>query len=175
MGGGSIPWAGTPYGVWFPASESWWAGYTTTHGLRPGAVQALVVGNGAAVAATPTGLDRLDLVATSGAPPGAQIDAVSPLTLTVGATLTLSGGGVDGDEGGERIVAWDWSSDRDGPLCTAASCTLPYHLFTPGVHTLALRVQDNEGVWSAADEATVNIRPSWRFFLPLVMRLYVTP
>ena len=34
MGEGNTPWAGTVAGVWFLASESWWAGYTTTHGLR---------------------------------------------------------------------------------------------------------------------------------------------
>jgi hypothetical protein len=120
------------------------------------------------VAATHAGLDRLDREATPGEPPTAQIDAVYPPTVTVGTTLTLSGGGLDGDEGGERIVAWDWRSDRDGPLCTTAACALPHDLLTPGEHTVALRVQDDEGVWSTPVEARVSVE-GWRICLPLVM------
>jgi hypothetical protein len=168
MGEDGIPWAGTAEGVWFLASEGWWAGYTTTHGLRPGAVMALVVGGGTAVAATPAGLDRLDPAATSGAPPVAQITDVSPLTLTAGAMLTLNGGGWDSDEGGSRVVAWDWSSSLDGPVCTSNTCTLPHSLFTPGAHTIALKVQDDEGMWSEPVLETVVVEPH-RVFLPLVV------
>jgi hypothetical protein len=164
------PWAGMTDGVWFLASEDWWAGYTTTHGLRPGAVRALVVGNGTAVAATPTGLDRLDPDATPGVPPVAQVDAVSPLTLTAGATLALSGGGVDGDEGGARIVAWDWSSSLDGPLCTSANCVLPHSSLTHGVHSIGLKVQDDEGTWSVPVTEIVVVESAWQVYLPLVLR-----
>ncbi len=170
MGEESAPWAGTADGVRFLADGDWWGAYTTTHGLRPGAIHALVAENEAAVAAAPAGLDRMDLAATPGARPVAQIDAVSPLTLTSGTTLTLSGGGVDGDEGGDRIVAWDWSSSLDGPVCTSATCALPYDLFTSGVHSIGLQVQDDEGVWSARLTTMVRVEGSLRVYLPLVVR-----
>lgn len=171
MGADGIPWAGTTDGVRFLAGEGWWAAYTTTHGLRSGAIRALIVGS-AAVAATPAGLDRLDPAATPGASPIAQIDTVSPPTLTLGLTLTLSGCGQDNDESGARIVAWDWSSSLDGPLCTVANCELPYSLLTPGVHTITLRVQDDEGVWSNPTAATVAVEKTWYVYLPLVMQSY---
>jgi len=164
------PWAGTSDGVHFLADGDWWAAYTTTHGLRPGAIRALALENGTAMAATPFGLDRLHPSAVPGAPPVAQIDTVSPLTLTVGTTLTLSGGGWDGDEGGARIVAWDWTSSVDGPLCTASDCALPHTSLSPGSHIIMLRVQDDEGVWSAPDVETVVVEAAWDAFLPLVQR-----
>ena len=170
LGEEGLPWAGTTAGVRFLAGADWWGAYTTTHGLRAGTVRALAVGNGTAVAATPAGLDRLDPAAIPGAPPVAQIDAVSPLTLTPGMTLTLSGGGMDNDEGGGRIVAWDWSSSLDGPLCTAASCTLPYELFAPGEHVIRLRVQDDEGEWSATVMETMVMEKVWQVYLPLIIR-----
>jgi hypothetical protein len=77
---------------------------------------------------------------------------------------------VDGDEGGERIVGWDWSSSLDGPLCTTAACTLPYDLFSAGSHAIALRVQDDEGVWSAPMTKTMTVEQTWRIVLPLVLR-----
>jgi hypothetical protein len=168
LGEGRI-WAGTTDGVRFLAGEDWWAAYTTTHGLRPGAVWAVVAGAGTAIAAPPVGLDRLDQDAVPGSPPTAQIIAVTPPTLTVGLTLTLSGSGVDGDEGGGRIVAWDWSSDRDGPLCALMTCTLPYGLFSSGTHTIALRVEDDEGGWSDPAAAMVRVEKVWWVYLPLVM------
>jgi hypothetical protein len=170
MGEGDTPWAGTTDGVRFLAGESWWASYTTTHGLRPGAVQALAVGNGMAVAATRAGLDRFDQTATFGALPVAQIDVVSPLTLTIGMTLTLSGSGQDGDESGTHIVAWNWSSSLDGPLCTSASCVLPHSSLTPGVHSIALRVQDDEGTWSVPVVETVAVARAWQIYLPLTLK-----
>jgi hypothetical protein len=163
-------WAGTAQGVSFLADAPWWGNYTTTHGLRHGPVMAIVAGNEAVVAAPRAGLDILDRDAVVGSAPTAQIVAVDPLTLTLGMELTLSGEGEDGDEGGERIVAWDWSSDRQGPLCTAADCALPYDLFTPGAHTVTLRVQDDEGAWSAPAEARVVVEEARRVHLPLVVR-----
>jgi hypothetical protein len=164
------PWAGTTGGVRFLAEESWWAAYTATHGLRMGPIRALAPGNGTALAASRKGLDRLDVDATPGGPPVAQIDAVSPLTVTMGTTLTLRGRGADPDESGERIVAWDWSSSRDGPLCTLPACALPRDLFTLGEHTVTLRVQDDEGLWSLPVAETVTMRKAWRVCLPLVIR-----
>jgi hypothetical protein len=165
-----VVWAGVADGVRFLADSNWWAAYTTTHGLRPGIVRALAVGNGTAVAAVPAGLDRLDPNAPSGEIPLAQINTVAPLTLTFGTTLTLSGTGQDSDEAGQRIVAWDWSSSLDGPLCTTASCALPHSLLSPGIHSIALRVQDDEGYWSNPVTATVVVRRTWRLYLPSIIK-----
>jgi len=162
-------WAGTAHGVWFPPCEGWWAGYTTTHGLRPGGVQALVVGSGTAVAATSLGLDRLDPAADSGLWPVAQITDVSPLVLARETTLTLRGGGWDRDEDGARIVAWDWSSSLDGSMCTSGTCVLSGTLFTSGTHTIALQVEDDEGMWSAPVTCPLMVEPRF-VFLPLVLK-----
>ena len=170
QGEDGMVWAGTAGSVCFLADADWWAAYTSTHGLRTGPVMAVIADAGTVVAAPAAGLDRLDPTATPGALPVAQIDALSPLTLTVGTTLTLSGSGLDGDEGGARIVAWDWSSSLDGPLCTSANCALPYSLLTSGVHSITLKVQDDEGGWSVPVTGTVMVEESQRVYLPLVLR-----
>jgi len=170
LGEGGWTWAGTVDGVRFLPEGEYWFPYTATRGLRGGPVLALVAGRGTVVAAVPAGLDRLDREAVPGSPPAAQIVEVAPLTLTLGTVLMLNGEGQDGDEDGVQIVSWDWSSSLDGPLCTSASCTLPYNLFTPGVHSIVLRVQDDEGVWSAPVTKTVEVKEARRVYLPLVVR-----
>jgi ligand-binding sensor domain-containing protein len=163
-------WAGTEQGVSFLAGEDWWASYTATHGLRTGPVMAISVEGETVVAATSRGLDVLDRSVMIGEAPTAQIDAVSPLKLSARMTLTLRGGGADNDEGGGRVVAWDWSSDLDGPLCTLADCELPSELFTPGEHVISLRVQDDEGSWSEVVQTTVIFGDAWQIYLPLIVR-----
>lgn len=163
-------WAGTVDGVRYLPAGSQWLVYTTAHGLRGGPIWALAATSQTVIAAGPTGLDRLDRAAVPGNPPMAQIVTVSPLSLTMGVSLTLSGSGTDHDENGARIVAWEWTSDRDGPICSTANCLLPHALFTPGTHALALRVQDEEGVWSEAVMAQVTVVPAHRVFLPLTLK-----
>jgi hypothetical protein len=163
-------WAGTEEGVGFLVGDNLWASYTVTHGLRSGPVMAVAAEGGTVAAAASRGLDVLDQDTLVGEIPMAQIEAVSPLTLSAGTTLTLRGGGADNDEGGERVVAWDWSSDRDGPLCTTANCTIPHGLFTPGEHAVRLRVQDDEGAWSVAAVESVTVKEAWNVYLPLVIR-----
>jgi hypothetical protein len=167
---GGWAWAGTVDGVRFLPEDEYWFPYTTTHGLRGGPVLAIAATSQTVIAAVPAGLDRLDRGNVPGSPPTAHIVDVAPLTLTLGKMLTLSGEGQDGDEGGARVVAWDWSSSLDGPICTSGTCTLPYSLFAPGVHSIVLRVQDDEGVWSAPVTVGVAIEGSWRIYLPLVLR-----
>jgi hypothetical protein len=163
-------WAGTVDGLRLLLPGERWVAYTTTHGLRLGPVWAIAAGSETTVAAPVAGLDRLGPDATLGSTPTAQIVSVTPPTLTLGLTLALNGSGFDGDEDGQRIVAWDWSSDLDGPLCTQAACELPYALCTPGVHSIALRVQDDEGVWSDPAMAQVVVEQARYVYLPLVVR-----
>lgn len=162
------PWAGTIDGVRFLADEGWWSAYTSTHGLRAGAIQALAVKQGFTMAAGPVGLDRIDQAAESGSLPVAEINSVTPLTLTLNTPLTLSGAGQDTDENGARLIAWDWASSLDGPLCTTPSCTLPYARLTPGDHVFAWRVEDDEGEWSTIVTRTVKVLAAWRMYLPIV-------
>jgi hypothetical protein len=172
LGGGSngAIWAGTLDGIRFLANDNWWAAYTTTHGLRSGGVTALAVNTETVIAASSAGLDRLNPNLVFGTPPTAQILTVSPLTLTLGTSLTLDGSGQDNDEAGGRIVAWDWSA-LGQPFCTQASCTLPSNLLPPGVYSISFRVQDNEGVWSLTASALIDVKPTWIVHLPLVMKL----
>ena len=167
--GGTV-WAGTGQGVSFLIGEHGWATYTATHNLRPGPVMAVAAGGDTVVAAMSRGLDILDRDSIIGEAPVAQIDLVTPLTLTTGPTLTLRGRGTDGDEGGGHIVAWDWTSDRDGTLCTAATCELPAALFSDGTHTLGFRVQDDEGVWSAPVTTEIWMHTEQHVYLPLIVR-----
>jgi hypothetical protein len=153
------PWAGTIDGVRFLTNEEWWSAYTSTHGLRAGAIQALAVGG-----RWPgrTGSDRS--IRGIRQPAMAEINSVTPLTLTPNTTLTLSGAGQDKDENGARLIAWDWASSLDGPLCTAPSCTLPYERLTPGDHVFAWRVEDAGGDWSTIVTRTVKVL--WQVYLP---------
>lgn len=164
------PWAGTPDGVRFLAEIDFWAAYTISHGLRPGSILALAAGNGNVLAASPTGVDALDSSKPNGSMPVAQIHSVSPLTISQGTTLTLNGVGQDGDENGHRIIAWNWMSNRDGPLCTESTCTLPDDIFSTGMHNLSLRVLDDEGMWSLADEVMINVERVWQIFIPITLR-----
>jgi hypothetical protein len=160
-------WAGTEVGVSFLADDGWWGGYTATHGLRAGPVFAISAAGESAIAAPSGGLDRLDPSAPIGVAPVAQIDTVDPSTLTLGTSLLLDGTGLDGDGG--AIAAWAWSSSLDGPLCTAPSCQLPYDLFSPGGHTITLRVQDDEGMWSLPASSTMMVEEANHVFLPLAI------
>ena len=165
-------WAGTVDGVRFLPEGEYWFPYTATHGLRGGPVLAIAATSETVIAAVPAGLDRLDRGAASGSPPTAHITQVTPLTLTLGATLTLNGYGWDNDEGGARVVAWDWSSSLSGPLCASSTCVLSYSLFIPGAYSITLKVQDDEGIWSVpvALPETVVVKEPRRVYLPLVVR-----
>ncbi|MCP4538977.1 MAG: PKD domain-containing protein [Chloroflexi bacterium] len=57
--------------------------------------------------------------------------------------------GIDDDEGGATIVGYEWHSDQDGIIGTEPTVTLPIADLTTAAHTLDLRVQDDEGEWSA--------------------------
>jgi hypothetical protein len=162
-------WAGTVDGIrYLPAGETWLA-YTETHGLRNGSIRAIAGGEGMLYATDSVGLVRLNRTLIPGEVPIAQILDVSPLTLTHENDLLLSGGGFDGDESDGRTVAWSWSSNVDGPLCTETTCRLPWKLFSSGTHILTFRVQDDEGAWSVPVTATVYVQPMWQVYLPLVI------
>ena len=161
---GKSVWAATAQGVYLLATPKTWVGDGLT-----GDVRALTVvdNNLIAIKADGRGL-RLDRGRVPGATPTAQLTPTGTAVLTTRDTLALTGSAYDPDVD-DRILAWDWSSDVAGPLCTTADeCTLPAALLTPGVHTIALRVQDDEGVWSAPVTTTVTIVETTSLYLPLV-------
>jgi len=161
-------WAGVMDGIrYLPDGEQWFP-YTATHGVRTGPVRALTVGADDVVAASMIGLERLLRAALPEDPPIAQIEHISPVTLLPADVLTLQG--VSSAAVGRQVVAWEWTSNVDGPLCTTATCVLPHALFTPGVHQLTLQSQDNAGLWSASVSTEVIVRQLWYVFLPLVVR-----
>jgi hypothetical protein len=116
----------------------------------------------------------LDRRVTPGQPPIAQLATPPTQRLALTATLHLTATAVDQDEAptgaAAQVLAWDWRSDIDGPLCTTAhKCTLATNTLTAGEHTISLRVQDDEGVWSAPVTTTVTINDA----LPLAPQLYL--
>jgi len=172
-GGGGI-WAGTPQGVYLLATPSVWVSHLATGE----AVRALAAADTTLVAARSASLDRLDLTLTPGNPPTVQLDQVDTATLSQFGTLTLHATADDHDaapgETTSQIVAWDWQSDRVGPLCTTAdSCLLSGADLGPGTHVISVRVQDDEGVWSQLATKTLVVTAETAVYLPLVQRMPV--
>lgn len=155
-----LAWAGTPQSVHLQATDRLWITDTAT--LSP--ITALAAAGELVIAAQADGALRyLDRTVTPGQPPTAEFTTRNRSSLALTDTLHLTATAVDQDEApigaADQILAWDWQSAVDGPLCTTAGeCTLPASILTPGEHTISLRVQDDEGVWSAPVTTTVTIQ-----------------
>jgi hypothetical protein len=167
-----LVWAGLPGGVHFQATANLWL--TDTVAAAP--ISAVATAGNRVVAAQENGaLLYLDRRVTPGQPPIAQLATPPTQRLALTATLHLTATAVDQDEAptgaAAQVLAWDWRSDIDGPLCTTAhKCTLATNTLTAGEHTISLRVQDDEGVWSAPVTTTVTINDA----LPLApQQLYL--
>ena len=76
--------------------------------------------------------------------PIAAITGIGPNPAFVGETVAFSGGGSDADG---IVTGYSWTSDRDGVLGITSSLAL--HDLSEGAHRVSLRVQDDEGHWSA--------------------------
>jgi len=94
--------------------------------------------------------------------PVATIVRLSSAELTLADTLSAIGAGQDSDAT-NQIIAYQWSSDLGLSLTTNAPTVLIPTIASattagalgPGVHRLQLRVQDDEGEWSAPDTALI--------------------
>lgn len=167
---GELAWAGTAQSVQIQATTRRWL----TDTITTAPISALAVTADWVVAAQADGLIlALDRRVTPGQPPLAQFTPGASDRLTLSDTLRLHATATDQDEestnAAAQILAWDWRSNLDGPLCTTADeCSLPTHSLTPGVHTISLRVQDDEGVWSAP--VTTKVTIAAQLFLPLAMQ-----
>ncbi|MEM7536608.1 MAG: two-component regulator propeller domain-containing protein [Chloroflexota bacterium] len=76
------------------------------------------------------------------------IDASGVLTMT-GSILSEPAPLGSDNTLGTTPVAWEWSSNIDGLLCTTAgSCAWPLTHLTAGTHEMSVRVQTLDGLWS---------------------------
>ncbi len=93
--------------------------------------------------------------------PVAVIDAIAPRPAIQGATIAFTGHGADQDG---SIQAYEWSSDRDGTLSTAASFNT--NGLSVNHHTITFKVRDNDGLWSDPDTLDLDIYapPDWPMF-----------
>ena len=87
-------------------------------------------------------------------PPTAYIDVVSPANISLGATVSFTGHGVDPDG---SIGAYNWRSSLDGDLSTSAS--FETSSLSQGTHTVWFKVQDDGGDWSKEILTTVIVVP----------------
>ncbi len=168
-------WAGTPQGVYQWATPAVWVNHLTTGE----AVRSLAAAGTILVAARNGGLDRLDRTLTPGNPPTVQLDPSNATTIGQLDTLSLHATAADHDsapgETENQIVAWDWQSDRAGPLCTTADgCLLSGANLGLGTHVISVRVQDDEGVWSPLATKTLVVTAETAVYLPLVQRTLVS-
>lgn len=80
-------------------------------------------------------------------PPTATIDSITPNPAEQGVdTISFSGYGIDTDG---TIVAYEWSSSKDGVLSSLSSFNKSASDFSVGTHTIYFKVKDNDGVWSS--------------------------
>ena len=86
--------------------------------------------------------------------PVAYIDSVVPTEAVQGEPVSFQGHGTDEDG---SVVAYRWSSSRDGDLGTTA--TFESASLSEGNHTIGLIVQDNKGDWSEEVITTLKIVP----------------
>jgi len=76
--------------------------------------------------------------------PQAIINSISPDQAIAGAAVRLSGSGIPSDE----ILRFKWRSSQDGVLYHGESAEFECSNLSVGVHTIFLKVLDEEGVWS---------------------------
>ncbi|MBU4190664.1 MAG: PKD domain-containing protein [Candidatus Thermoplasmatota archaeon] len=89
-------------------------------------------------------------------PPTAYIDTINPSPARVGETVSFDCYGTDD----ESVVGYNWTSNLDGCLSTSKSFTTSDLSY--GTHTIYLKVQDTEGLWSeiVSTTLTVGIAPN---------------
>lgn len=163
-------WAGSQTGVYRLATATQWVKEQTS----PSALRRLAAyGSGVVAIENDGSLLQFDPNQQVAAPTPVQF--INPPTrvaqnqiLTLQASIQSS---IQAGLDNARILAWDWRSDREGPLCTTAStCTLPASQLAPGRHTIRVAVQDENGQWSAATTTQITIEQTRQLYLPVVYK-----
>lgn len=139
-------WAAVENAVQFQPHSARWGAYTAADGLPGSPIHAVAVHESGGWAASADGLYRQNPALIAGTAPTATI-----VTATLAAnTLTLHATAHDTDAD-DTIATWEWTVLETGePLCSTMSCTVSAELLDlpPSSFTVALRVQDDEGMWS---------------------------
>ena len=89
----------------------------------------------------------------TGDPPTAIIDDIGPNPAEEGETVTFEGDGTDDG----TIEVYRWMSDIDGELYNGPSDTFSTADLSIGIHTITLRVRDDDDLWSQAVTQTLEI------------------
>jgi hypothetical protein len=92
---------------------------------------------------------------TTSVPPDAFIDSETPISITQGEKLTLSGHGISKTE---NVVAYQWRSDIDGIISNQPSFSTSSLSATR--HTIYFKVQGQSGTWSKEKYFFINILPA---------------
>ena len=87
-------------------------------------------------------------------PPNAQILTITPNPAEVNTPVVFDGNGFDSDG---NIADYSWESDVDGGLSSSEDFTTSG--LSLGVHEISLRVQDDDGDWSARVTRSLEIHP----------------
>jgi len=85
--------------------------------------------------------------------PTANITSIAPNPAVVGDSITFTGTGTDPDG---TINAYAWDSNLDGVLSDQASFSKTS--LSIGIHTITFKVKDDEGAWSDAATATLEVK-----------------
>jgi hypothetical protein len=147
-----------------------WTTYSAAHGLNSNDIGRLAAGDDTAFAASVDGVNRFAAVAL-GASPVASITSAAPVTAMLGSELTWIGQTQDADETGQAMLAYEWMSDLDGPICSMLTCTVKSSFMQAGVHAIQFRAMDDEGMWSTPVSTSVRILPPQRYvYLPALRK-----
>lgn len=76
--------------------------------------------------------------------PRAIILSISPQKVNEGEPVTFTGIGLDDG----IVITYVWRSSEQGELMETSSEDFPHYGLIPGDHTIYLKVQDNNGIWS---------------------------
>jgi hypothetical protein len=88
--------------------------------------------------------------------PTPTITSITPNPATPGVDIiSFSSAGIDNDEGGDSIVAYNWRSSLDGNLATMATFTKLAYQMSVGEHIICFKVKDDEGSWSRETAQTL--------------------
>ncbi len=96
---------------------------------------------------------------TSSEKPIATITYMSATSLSASDTLTIHGMGQSSDPT-DDMQAYNWISDKDGEIGTAATLVQDASKLSTGTHRISLTVQDSTGRWSDPVFEYIYVAPS---------------
>jgi len=107
---------------------------------------------------TKKGVYLLTISEAANIPPTATIDSITPDPAIQGKDIVhFRGHGNDSDG---SVVAYEWTSDKDGVLSNEEDFDMPASDLSVGTHIISFKVKDDDGVWSTADTEDLTIKPA---------------